>query len=144
VSRSHQNQAFQLRVGPNVALSSLDGDVAPCLSPLVTVRSKRNHRKKTTPSEDAGVLVHRSEHETYANLVEGPGEVPLPLLGAGASMQEALTNVLGWIDHVLRTVQGMKWTPIGYERSSDGQMDMSRPLYSMRNPNQDIDRVLNV
>jgi hypothetical protein len=58
------------------------------------------------------------------------------------SMQDALTSVLGWIEQALKTVQVAKWTQIGFERSPDGNPDTTRPLFAMRNPNVEIDRLL--
>jgi len=59
--------------------------------------------------------------------------------GAGGNMQDALTNLLGWISEVLGTLQKIKWLPLGIERQADST---ERTHYQMMNPNADIERVL--
>jgi hypothetical protein len=200
VSRSHQNQAFQVLVGPDVGRHPLDGDIGHALSPPITVRSKRNNRKRNTAFEDsvshtastaaaaeAMMAVadggsggggddsfrplsrsrpHPTHKHSFAGALHSEETMHATSRGAGAasaasafpspsvpthllplslssalggcaqrdmsggggqreaahtncsaqppSVQGALTNVLGWIDRVLRTAQTIKWEPIGY------------------------------
>eukprot|EP00613_Pedinella_sp_CCMP2098_P037462 CAMPEP_0171808822 /NCGR_PEP_ID=MMETSP0991-20121206/76605_1 /TAXON_ID=483369 /ORGANISM="non described non described, Strain CCMP2098" /LENGTH=321 /DNA_ID=CAMNT_0012421799 /DNA_START=22 /DNA_END=983 /DNA_ORIENTATION=- len=46
VSRSHQHQDFQIKIGPDVVKSPLDQDVGATFSPAVTVLSKRNAKNR--------------------------------------------------------------------------------------------------
>lgn len=57
-------------------------------------------------------------------------------------MQDALTNLLGWITDVLQVFQSIKWKPIGIETIEGTPVDRSRGVYEMRNPNAEIDNVL--
>lgn len=143
VSRSHQNQAFLVRVSPNPD-NPLDRDVGSTSSPMVIVRSKRNNRRKEvgypdhTEARPTAAFSGPAPTSTFsapAAAAQPPSGVPSGSGAPGSSMQEALVSVLGWIDDVLRTVQGAKWTV-------DPQPDPTRPLFSMRNPNQEIDRIL--
>jgi hypothetical protein len=54
----------------------------------------------------------------------------------------AFASVLEFVQTALQTLQGSRWTPVGFERNADGLEDRSRPLFSMANPNADIDKVL--
>lgn len=57
VSRSHQNQAFTIRVGPDVGNNPLDNDVSPAVCRPVIVRSKRNNKKRKESAAAAAAAV---------------------------------------------------------------------------------------
>mmetsp|Transcript_724 Transcript_724/g.732 ORF Transcript_724/g.732 Transcript_724/m.732 type:complete len:371 (-) Transcript_724:143-1255(-) len=45
-------------------------------------------------------------------------------------------NVIRWTNLVINSISDMHWRCIGYERNVNGDNDISKPLYSILNPNE--------
>jgi hypothetical protein len=182
VSRTHQNQPFHIRVGPDVNENPLDNDVSSVLSSSVVVRSKRNNRKKTAPILSATPQTAQKEtkkanpkpnidthqHKPVTQRGDGRDEAAAALVsvkyidnqqyqsveplivsrqasfssiqGEKDGSREALTHVLKWIGFVLDTAERLKWKE-EFDRLPDGSLDTT-PRFTMRNPNKDIDNLL--
>jgi hypothetical protein len=177
VSRSHQNQSFQIRVAPDTASNPLDNDVSAVLSPPVVVRSKRNNRKKSNAPLSSLLAPLDSSSAPYASLAplgalndDGTDEAAATLIAVRSftprsyiqdkveaedipqeqlnnskrrSASDALSTVSDWMSTMMKTVEGLKWSE-EYEKFPDGTSDRSRPRYTMRNPNHDIENIMRV
>jgi hypothetical protein len=132
VSKNHQGQSFVLEI------LTVAGDVAPCYTPAVVIRSKRNKRQRshvTTGSTYTPV----QQHVSYP-------EVPLPphrLEGPDVMrLREAVQAVMQWSDEVANGIYPLQWQVMGYAHNPDGSLDYNRPYHNMINPNAFIARIL--
>lgn len=124
VSKNHQNQDFVLQIGHS--------DMAPCVSPAVTIRSKRNKKRQSSQQLEASATM--------------PAMLPTTGPARGNVNQEqlrdALHGVFQWTDDVVRGIYAYQWSLVGYHRHPDGTENLSQPLYNMQNPNTFITRIL--
>jgi hypothetical protein len=54
----------------------------------------------------------------------------------------ALTALRTWLHRVGERVADLRWQLVGYGQDRQGRPDETQPLYSMANPNADIDELL--
>lgn len=69
-------------------------------------------------------------------------QTPAPAAAAHVTLDVAVDAVLRWAGTVMNGLQDMQWKCIGYERGADGNVDASRPLFSMSNPTQAITEII--
>eukprot|EP01034_Spumella_vulgaris_P031174 gene31174-38521_t len=59
-----------------------------------------------------------------------------------SSPSEVVDAIVLWTASLTYRLQSVRWQQIGYEQTADGSVDTTRPLHSMRNPNEIIDEIL--
>lgn len=96
-----QSHPFQEEKPALVAASS----AASTMAPLPAISDANHH-----PSPPNAV---KSQPPPMPPPSAPPSSLSPPLSSDVASMQEALTSVLGWIDSTLKDVQGLKWQQLG-------------------------------
>jgi len=176
VSRSHQNQAFTIKIAPDISTDPLFNDISPVVSEKVIVRSKRNNKKRKESAAIAAATAaatslsrHHSNGTPFqhsydsiapisSNGVESssvmsrsftPRTEHQPNISRntdlGSNFHQALLNTLGWISEVLKTIQKIKWQPLGIEQYPPNILPPPKGpnlLYHMENPNSSIDQIL--
>ena len=154
VSKNHQGQDFVLQIAPDYRKGFLD--VAPGLTPSVSVRSKRNKRQRTSTagggrSERRGSSPVEHSHTSSGDggrsvYAEQPGRSVWGQEGIAttdpARLREAIQSIVHWTEEVVNGLYPLQWQILGYAQRPDGSPDYSRPHYSMNNPNACISRVL--
>ena len=154
VSKNHQGQDFVLQIAPDYRKGFLD--VAPGLTPSVSVRSKRNKRQRTSTvgggrSERRGSSPVEHSHTSSgdggrSSFAEQPGRSVWGQEGTAttdpARLREAMQSIVHWTEEVVNGLYPLQWQILGYAQHPDGSPDYSRPHYSMSNPNACISRFL--
>ena len=55
---------------------------------------------------------------------------------------QALTTLHKWLHRAGEKVGALRWQLVGYGQDRQGRADETQPLYSMANPNGEIDELL--
>jgi hypothetical protein len=118
VSKNHQGQNFVLSIRHKHA--------APCLTPPVSVRSKRNKRQRATP------------------VPAGSAAAAEPQRSEDDRLREAVQGIVRWSVEVVNGIYPLQWQVMGYAQHPDGSLDYSRPYHNMQNPNGVISRMLSI
>jgi len=135
VSKNHQGQSFRIEVAPDVDESPADCDVAPSLTMAVSVRSKRNKRRKAQSAARDEPSPPRAKAPSESDWASPPPR------SSGGDV-ELTDGVRGWVDGVMAALDAMEWRHLGFEKLADGvSPNTARPLYAMDNPNDLIDRL---
>lgn len=132
VSKNHQGQSFVVRI------SHSRTDVAPCCTPPVSVRSKRNKRHRANSSQFSTDPPAMSVSQT----IHPPPPPPVRL--DDIRVREAVLGILRWSDEVVNGIYPLQWQVVGYAHNPDGTLDYSRPYHNMQNPNGFIARILGI
>jgi len=121
VSKNHQGQNFVVQVRHDTRQ-----DVAPCYSPAVVIRSKRNKRQKTSSSTMGSLdTSQRSDDDSR--------------------IREAVQGIIRWSDEVVNGIFPLQWQVMGYAQNPDGNPDYQRPYYQNMNcPNPYFQRILSI
>ena len=140
VSKNHQGQGFCLLIKPKG-----HDDIAPCATPAVTIRSKRNKRHRsstttttTTTAAAAAATSSFADARTAAAFAAATAETPQQQ----ERLREAVTGVIRWTDEVIHGIYPLQWQVMGYAHNPDGSLDYNRPYHNMHNPNAFISRIL--
>lgn len=160
VSKNHQGQDFRVEVSPDYKQRKIR-DIAPGMTPAVSVRSKRNKRarvkevlgkppsilmggvreggeRKLSPTSFAPTrgMMHPSEEQAPRDSpFDGPDSVRL---------RDAMKGVIQWTEEVVTGLYPLQWQVIGYAQNADGSPDYTRPYHNMPNPNAYINRVISM
>jgi hypothetical protein len=140
VSKNHQGQDFVLMISPK---GGEFNDIAPGISPAVTIRSKRNKRQRE--AINAMVTSDPGRSPTHASLPGTSSRKNRNLIFVGseaARLQEAVYGIARWADEVVGGLYPLQWKVIGYATLPDGAPDYSHPYHNMRNPNSFIAKIL--
>eukprot|EP00743_Colponemidia_sp_Colp-15_P004337 GILK01004678.1.p1 GENE.GILK01004678.1~~GILK01004678.1.p1 ORF type:complete len:635 (+),score=110.53 GILK01004678.1:234-2138(+) len=127
VSKNHQNQGFCIKVEPDTSASPLNHDISFDLSSAITVRSKRNKKRKSNAMDSAEELGHVAAGPHGHNIreqMQSLSHVPI-----SESSDAALKGVFQWSVEVMETFRSLEWQVIGYEFKADGMADPNRPIY---------------
>lgn len=100
VSRSHQSQDFQIKVGPATASSPLDHDVGPTLSPSVTVFSKHT-KGRPRADADAAAIAAAAAAAAAASLAPAFTTAVAPAASPTAALATAALATAAGTDHNL-------------------------------------------
>lgn len=163
VSKNHQGMAFKLEIAPDSLRTA--SDIAPGISPPVSIRSKRNKRQRSSGSSFAAARTGSAGSESFrdthtstmassaAGVVGVSAAVPqhqqyqAPTMAGVSDIQAlraAMRGVIRWTEEVVNGLYPLKWQVIGYAQFPDGTVDYNRPYHSMPNPNECIQRVLSM
>lgn len=144
VSKNHQGLKFKLEVSPSDVRKSCD--IAPVISPGITVRSKRNKRQ-TSPIRRK--LNHIDEPLSFDEAFHQFHDPSSPHDSSTKSpdrrsfdVRAAMNGVMSWSKEVAKILPSLKWNLIGYCQNADGSADYSKPNHIMPYPNECISRIL--
>lgn len=141
VSKNHQKQAFCVKVSPDTSFSPANYDIAPDISPAITVKSKRNkrrgaHRRGQALAEKKARLDPSSRLASSSQLnMAGPGSSALPSAEQIARIRDngdfgmQIEMVRDWCKYVVdELLQRIEWHHVGFECTSDGRQNIQRPI----------------
>jgi hypothetical protein len=105
VSRNHENQDFQIQIGPYPS-SHEDKDTASTMTPSVKVLSKKNHRRNKTESLSKRKKPGNMEVDTTTAHFSAIGNI-VPPIGpdANSDTSSSMGSLLQWIKETLDTLQ---------------------------------------
>ncbi|CAM9876852.1 unnamed protein product, partial [Chrysoparadoxa australica] len=154
VSKNHQKQAFRVRVEPDLQEDPSTIDVSSTVTRPIQVLSKRITKKsKKSAVKSPPGMAAAAQHGVYRppdhHGREGHPALPPDYassltaarhdhIGTGANaatLSEAVAGIMSWSNQVINELYNMQWVKYGCERSADGSPDLSKPLYTMPNPN---------
>ncbi len=165
VSKNHQGQNFIVEIGADKEKSP---DVAPAYSRSVCIRSKKKIKRPrdeaptpqpTRPhSSHSSHASHSVSHSVAAQPQLPPYQPPTGMqpssdsftIGGNQNSQQirqAMRGVIQWTEEIVKGANSLghlRWNVIGYAQNSDGSIDYNRPYYSMPNPNERINKILNM
>jgi len=149
VSKNHQGMAFKLEIAPDSPRTA--SDIAPGISPPVSIRSKRNKRQRSSGSSFAAARTGSAGSESFrdthastmassaASVVGVPAAVPQhqqyqapTMVGVSdiQALRAAMRGVIRWTEEVVNGLYPLKWQVIGYAQFPDGTVDYNRPYHS--------------
>ena len=104
-SRNHENQDFQIQIGPYPS-SHEDRDTASTMTPSVKVLSKKNHRRNKTESLSKRKKPGNMEVDTTTAHFSAIGNI-VPPIGpdANSDTSSSMGSLLQWIKETLDTLQ---------------------------------------
>jgi len=63
--------------------------------------------------------------------------------GGPSPFETAMTQIISWTMLVNRGLLALQWKKVGYEEDANGELDTSKELYSIINPNRFITEISN-
>ena len=147
VSKNHQDQDFKIEVAPDARTKGFK-DIAPGFTPAVKVRSKRNKRHRSTPSDGKqDGRFHSPNMPLSRGFSNDDGtrmDAPFVPFSNIPRLRDAIKGVMQWTEECVNGLYPLQWQVIGYNQNPDGSPDYGRPYHNIPNPNTHISRVLSV
>ena len=108
-----------------------------------TGASAANNANKSNNSSAAfDLFVSGSRGSDNKLLSESTGEPSIASFIAPNTIGSAVNNIVNWATVIMKGIEIIQWREIGFEQNNDGSPNLSRPLYSIPNPNSALSEIV--
>lgn len=137
VSKNHQKQSFAILVTTDATI--LNHEIYPGRSVNIIIKSK-SPKRSYGESQIENLISHQSQ---LNNLFRNNESI-------SSSMNQLITyptpkekgQLETWAENVIYELDQLRWKIIGYDSDLYHNLNTSKPMYQMQNPNDIIERIL--